>query len=142
MPMKKIIAFISAVFMLFSFASCNNEVQIGDTVPDEVEQAQGKIIASLGITQKDSRIVAYQCENDYVKYVVAYYKNGQKTDESTHMFYTNDNAFNDAKEKMKDKDEVTEISEEKRYITYWSGVAYYATYAEDLELISSEYEIK
>ncbi len=141
--MKRIVALISAFVMLFSFASCQQPApQPGDVEPTPVEKAQNDIINSLGITQQDSRIVAYECVSDYVKYVVVYYENGVRKDESTHMFYTNDNAFNAAKEKMEGKSEVTEISEEKRYITYWSGDAYYGNYAQDLEVIKEKYTIK
>ena len=141
--MKKIIALISALVMLISFASCQQPPpQPGDVEPSPVEKAQTDIINSLGITWQDSRIVAYECVSDYVKYVVVYYENGVRKDEVTHMFYTNDNAFNAAKEELEGKSEVTEISEEKRYISYWSGYAYHGTYAQDLELIKEKFTIK
>ncbi len=140
--MKKIIALISAFVMLFSFASCQQPPQPGDVEPSPVEKAQTDIINSLGITWQDSRIVAYECVSDYVKYVVVYYEDGVRKDEVTHMFYTNDNAFNAAKEEMEGKSEVTEISEEKRYISYWSGYAYHGTYEQDLELIKEKFTIK
>lgn len=141
--MKKIIALISAFVMLFSLASCAQPApQPGDVEMTPVEEAQMKIINGLGITQQDSRIVAYECVSDYVKYVVVYYENGVRKDEVTHMFYTNDNAFNAAKEEMNGKAEVTEISAEKRYISFWSGYAYDGNYAKDLELIKENYTIK
>lgn len=141
--MKKIIALISAFVLLFSLASCADPApKPGDVEPSPVEKAQSKLIAGLGITQQDSRIVAYQGTNDYIKYVVVYYENGVKTDEVTHMFYTNENSFEDASEEMSGKSEVTQIDAEKRYISYWSGVAYYGVYDQDLELIRAEYKIK
>lgn len=140
--MKRIIAFITAVFMLFSFAACSNQPKPGEVEPNPVEKAQSKIIASLGITQEGSRIVAYQGTNDYVKYVVVYYENGVRTDEVTHMLYTNDVAFEAAKEEMSSDPDVTEINDEKRYISYWSGNAVYGEYAKDLEIIKSGYSLK
>lgn len=141
--MKKIIALISAFVMLLSFASCQQPApQPGEVEPSPVEKAQTDIINSLGITQQDSRIVAYKGENDHVKYVVVYYENGVRTDEVTHMFYTSEDAFAAAKEKMEGKFEVTEIDEEKRYISYWSGDAYFGNYAQDLEKIKENYTIK
>ncbi len=140
--MKRIIAFITAVFMLFSFSACSNQPKLGEVEPNQVEKAQGKIISSFGITQDGSRIVAYQGTNDYVKYVVVYYENGVRTDEVTHMFYTNDVAFEAAKEEMSGDPDVTKIDDEKRYISYWSGNAVYGEYAKDLEIIKSEYNLK
>lgn len=141
--MKKIIALISAFVMLFSFASCQQPApKPGDVEMTPVEKAQTDIINSLGITQQDSRIVAYQSESDYVRYVVVYYENGVRKDEVTHMFYTHENPFNAAKAEMEGKSEVTEIDAEKRYISYWSGYAYHGTYAEDLELIKENFTIK
>lgn len=141
--MKKIIALISAFVMLFSFASCQQPAPMpGDVEPTPVEKAQMDIINSLGITQENSRIVAYQSESDYVKYVVVYYENGVRKDEVTHMFYTHENPFNAAKSEMEGKSEVTEIDAEKRYISYWSGYAYHGNYAQDLELIKEDFTIK
>ncbi|MBR5562270.1 MAG: hypothetical protein IKW12_03880 [Clostridia bacterium] len=141
--MKKIIALISAFVMLLSFASCRKPApQPGDVEPSPIEKAQTDIINSLGITQKDSRIVAYECVNDYVKYVVVYYENGVKTDEETHMFYTNEPAFNAAKEKLEGKSEVTELNADIRYISYWSGDAFNGNYEQDLEKIKENYTIK
>ena len=141
--MKRIIALISAIVMLLSFASCQQPApKPGDVEMTPVEKAQTDIINSLGITQKDSRIVAYECQSDYVKYVVVYYENGIKKDEATHMFSTHENPFNAAKEKMEGKSEVTEIDAEKRYISFWSGNAYYGNYAQDLELIKEDFIIK
>lgn len=141
--MKRIIALISAFVMLFSLASCQQPApKPGDVEMTPVEKAQTDIINSLGITQQDSRIVAYQCESDYVKYVVVYYENGVKKDEVTHMFYTHENPFNAAKAEMEGKSEVTEIDDEKRYISHWSGYAYHGNYAQDLELIKEDFTIK
>ncbi|MBQ2847207.1 MAG: hypothetical protein IJE74_03015 [Clostridia bacterium] len=140
--MKRIIALFSALIMLFFLASCDKSVNPGDFEPSPVEAAQSKIIAGLGITQENSRIVAYQGTNDYVKYVVVFYENGKRTDEVTHMFYTNDIAFEKANEVLNGKSHVTEIRPEARYISYWSGVAYYGDYAQDLELVKAEYTIK
>lgn len=141
--MKKIIALISALVLIFSLASCSDSTpKLGDVEPTPVEKAQTKIINGLGITIQDSRIVAHEDTNDYVKYVVVYYENGKKTDEVTHMFYTNENSFAAANEEMNGKSEVTQIDAEKRYISFWSGNAYYGTYAEDLELIKEDYIIK
>lgn len=140
--MKRIIAFAAAIFMLFSFASCSSQPKPGEVEPNPVEKAQKQIISSFGITQKDSRIVAYQGTNDYVKYVVVYYENGIRTDEVTHMFYTNDVAFEAAKEEMSENPHITEIADEKRYISYWSGLSAYGEYEKDLEIIKSEYTLK
>lgn len=140
--MKRIIAFMLALLMMFSFASCSNQPKPGEVEPSPVEKAQGKLIAGLGITQDDSRIVGYQGTNEYIKYVVVYYENGIKSDEVTHMFYITDTAFENAEKEMKGNPDVTQIDAEKRYISYWSGVALYGTYAEDLEIIKADYTIK
>lgn len=140
--MKRIISLFSALLMLFSLASCDNTVKPDDFEPSPVEAAQGKIIAGLGITRENSRIVGFQGTNDYVRYVVVFYENGQRTDEVTHMFYTNDIAFEKASKALDGKSHVTEIRPEARYISFWSGVAYYGDYAQDLELVKAEYTIK
>lgn len=140
--MKRIIAFMSVLLIMFSFVSCSNQPEPGEVEPSPVEKAQGQIIAGLGVTRNDSRIVGYQGTNDYVKYVVVYYENGIKTDEVTHMFYITDAAFEEAEQEMSGKSHVTQVDAEKRYISYWSGVALYGTYAEDLEIIKADYTIK
>lgn len=140
--MKRIIALISAFLMLFSLASCSEPTKPGEFEQGPIEKAQGEIISSLGITQENSRIVAYECTNEYVRYVCVFYENGIKTDEVTHMFYTSDIPFAKAKENFEGNKNVTEITDESRYISYWSGVALYGTYAEDLELISQKFVIK
>lgn len=140
--MKRIIALISALLMMISLASCSEPTKPGEFEQGPVETAQGKIIASLGITQKNSRIVAYQGTNDYVRYVVVFYEDGRRVDEVTHMFYTSDISYAKAKENFEGNKNVTEITDESRYISYWSGVALYGTYEEDLELIEKEYTIK
>ena len=140
--MKKIIALISALLMVLSLVSCAEPTKPGEFEQGPVETAQGKIIAGLGITQKDSRIVAFLGTNEYLRYVVCFYENGIKTDEVTHMFYTSDIAFEKAKESFEGNKNVTEITDESRYIAYWSGVGLYGTYEEDLKLIEKEYMIK
>ncbi|MBQ2841402.1 MAG: hypothetical protein IJE72_00035 [Clostridia bacterium] len=140
--MKRIIALISALLMLVSLASCSEPTKPGEFEQGPVETAQGKIISGLGITQENSRIVAYTGTNEYVRYVVVFYEDGQRVDEVTHMFYTSDISYAKAKESFEGNKNVTEISDESRYISYWSGVALYGTYAEDLELIGKEYVIK
>lgn len=140
--MKKIIALISAFLMLFTLASCSEPTKPGEFEQGAVETAQQKIISGLGITQENSRIVAYEGTNDYVRYICVFYENGVKTNEVSHMFYTNDVAFAKAKENFEGNKNVTEITDESRYISYWSGVALYGTYAEDLELVGKNYVIK
>lgn len=140
--MKKTIAIVSALLLIFTLVSCSGQPKPGKTEPSPVEKAQGKIIAGLGITQKDSRIVAFHGANDHIKYVVIYYENGIKNDEVTHMFYFTDSAFENAEKEMKDSPHVTQIDAEKRYISYWSGVALYGTYEQDLEAVKVDYTIK
>ena len=140
--MKRIIALVSALLLLLSLASCSEPTKPGEFEQGPVEKAQGKIIASLGITQENSRIVAYEGTNEYVRYVCVFYENGRRTDEVTHMFYTSDISYAKAKENFEGNKSVTEINDESRYISYWSGVALYGTYADDLELISQKYVIK
>lgn len=140
--MKKIIALIAAFLMILPLASCTEPTKPGEFEQGPVETAQGKIISGLGITQENSRIVAYVGTNEYVRYVVVFYENGRKVDEVTHMFYTSDISYAKAKETFEGNKNVTEMIDESRYISYWSGVALYGTYAEDLELISKEYAIK
>lgn len=140
--MKKIIAVISMILVLLSLASCSEPTAPGEFEQGPVETAQGKIIASLGITIKDSRIVAYEGTNSYVKYVVVFYEDGHRVDEVTHMFYTSDISYENAKKEMENNKYVTQIEDESRYISYWSGVALYGTFDEDLKLIEKDYTIK
>lgn len=140
--MKRIIALFSLLLMILSLAACKEPTKPGEFEQGPVETAQGEIISSLGITQENSRIVAYIGTNEYVRYVVAFYENGVKVDEVTHMFYTSDISYANAKEAFEGNKNVTEISDESRYISYWSGVALYGSYSMDLELISKEYAIK
>ncbi|MBQ3007406.1 MAG: hypothetical protein IJD78_07590 [Clostridia bacterium] len=140
--MKRIIALISTLLMIVSLASCSEPTKPGEFEQGPVEIAQNEIISGLGITQKDSRIVAFLGTNEYLRYVVCFYENGIKTDEITHMFYTSDISFENAKKTFEGNKNVTEITDESRYISYWSGVALYGTYEEDLKLIEKEYMIK
>ena len=74
--MKRIIALISAFLMLFSLASCSEPTKPGEFEQGPVEKAQGEIISSLGITQENSRIVAYECTNEYSKHIGRYQGRG------------------------------------------------------------------
>ncbi len=139
--MKRIIALISALLMIFSLASCHKPPQADGSKSDPAEIAQADIIAGFGITQKDSRIVAYTTDNGYLKYIVAYYEDGVKTNEFVHFFYTNDEYFDSGTERFKNAAGVT-MEKEKRYLSYRTLDLNTGSYDTDLEFVKKSYTVK
>ncbi len=138
--MKKIIALISAVLILFSLAACNR-VKPGEVEPSPVEKAQGEIISSLGNTNIDRRIVAYQATNDYIRYISVVYEDGKKVSEDTHYFFITEHSFREYSEKLSNAAGLV-IDAEKQYLTYKSAEANTGSYETDLSLIRKEYTVK
>ena len=137
--MKRIISAVLTALLLLSLCSC--APQAGELEQSPQAIAQSEIIGTLGRTIKDSRIVAYSDENDYVKYIVVYYENGKKTDEETHYFYNNDLAFGRDKPGFEGETELV-VEDEKRYISFKSNEAVGGSYSEDRKIIEQSYKIK
>ena len=137
--MKRIISAVLAALLLLSLCSCAPQAGELEQSPEAI--AQSEIIGTLGRTIKDSRIVAYSDENDYVKYIVVYYENGKKTDEETHYFYNNDLAFDRDKPGFEGETELV-VEDEKRYISFKSNEAVGGSYIEDRKIIEQSYKIK
>ena len=137
--MKRIISAVLTALLLISLCSC--APQAGELEQSPQAIAQSEIIGTLGRTIKDSRIVAYSDENDYVKYIVVYYENGKKTDEETHYFYNNDLAFGRDKPGFEGETELV-VEDEKRYISFKSNEAVGGSYSEDRKIIEQSYKIK
>lgn len=137
--MKKLISAVLAVLLLASLCSCAPKPGEMEQSPESI--AQSEIIGTLGRTIKDSRIVAYSDENDYVKYIVVFYENGKKADEVTHYFYNNDIAFERDKPGFEGEKELV-VEDEKRYISFKSNEAAAGIYSEDRKIIEQSYKIK
>lgn len=139
--MKKLISIFSAAVFMLLLCSCGSSDTPGKVDQDPVSEAQSEIIASLGITVENSRIVVYEDANNYVKYVVAYYENSLKTQETVHYFYNNEEAFSKDKKSFEGVDGA-EIDASKRYIKLASAEANSGSYSGDKTLLSEKYKIK
>ena len=139
--MKKIIAFISALLILLSLSACSGAPKPGEVEPSPVEKAQREIIDSLSFTIPDRRIVACESTNDYVKYIVALYENGNKIAEDTHYFLISEASIKQYPKQYKDAEGFL-YDEEKCYITFKSYFVDTGSYQTDLEKLKSLYDIK
>lgn len=139
--MKKLISLFWAAAAMLLLCSCTGGNTQGEVEKDPVSEAQTEIIATLGITVENSRIVAYENENNYVKYIVAYYDNSLKTQEIVHYFYNNNEAFNKDKKSFEGVDGA-EIDASKRYIRLASAEANTGSYSTDKAKLAKKYIIK
>ena len=139
--MKKLISLFLAVAAMLLLCSCADGDAQGKVENDPISQAQSEIIATLGITVENSRIVAYENANNYVKYIVAYYDNSLKTQEIVHYFYNNNEAFNKDKKNFEGVDGA-EIDASRRYIRLASAEANTGSYSTDKALFEKKYNIK
>lgn len=136
--MKKFIAIIAAAVMLLCTAACSSLPEPGEVEQSPETIAQMEIISSFGITLKDSRIVASQDQNDYVKYVVVNYEDGVKKSEQTYYFYNNDTAYALAKKEKAEEKNITFV-DESRYTVQDSGTANTGSYDGDYMLLGKDH---
>ena len=143
--MKRIGWILIAFALLLSLGACNwiNNPNSGTKQMSESEMAakQMEVINTFGRTQKDDRIVAFQGENEYLKYVIVYYENGKRKDEYTHYLVFGDAAYERIKAQYADVPEVL-IEDETHHIRFRSAEAAGNSYAEDLEIIKQNYELR
>lgn len=137
--MKKIINFGFVLMMLFGLCSCNKKNP--PVVQNEVDLAQQKIIDSFNLTRENVRIVAYDHQHEYLKYIVVkYYENGMKEDETVYYFCLADYVFE--REAANYASTNANIDKETRTISYKDNFADTGTYAGDLAKIKEAYFIK
>lgn len=137
--MKKLTGIIMALVLVFSMSACGTKP--GDMVQSEVSIAQSNIIASLGVTVENERIVAYQNEDTFVRYLVVYYEGGKKTDEQIHYFFNSPIAYENEKAIIDSPSEI-KYDDEKQYINLKGYSVSSESYAEALEKIKNDYFIK
>ena len=143
--MKRIGWILIAFALLLSLGACSwiNNPNSGTKQMSESEMAakQMEVINTFGRTQKDDRIVAFQGENEYLKYVIVYYANGKRKEEYTHYLVFGDAAYERIKAQYADVPEVL-IEDETHHIRFRSAEAAGNSYAEDLEIIKQNYELR
>ena len=143
--MKRISCILIMVALLMSLNGCRwiNNPGNGTTELSQSEMAakQMEVINTFGRTQTDDRIVAFQGENEYLKYVIVYYENGVRKEEYTHYLVFGDAAYERIKAQYADVPEVL-IEDETHHIRFRSAEAVGSNYAEDLEIIKQNYELR
>lgn len=142
--MKRIASVLLLLVLLFSVSACG-KVKAPDGVVNEagreLAEKQMEVINTFGRTQTDDRIVAYQGENEYLKYVIVYYEDGVRKEEYTHYLVFGDTAYQRMKAQYADVPEVL-IEDETHHIRFRSAEAYGSSYAEDLEIIKANYDLR
>lgn len=149
--MKRTISLLMVAAMLIGLCACGNSQQtqsgmVGNGAQDETspyDVLQYKVIGKLGITVENSRIVAMESSPEgYVRYIVVRYNgNGEKTGELSYFFCLSDQTFDKLVEENKENAAV-QVYESERYITIPSNLANKGVYAQDLEILRKDYDIK
>ena len=144
--MKKICCILIVLAMLMGLSACRwiNNPGNGESTSfsnSEMAAKQMEVINTFGRTQTDDRIVAYQGENEYLKYGIVYYKDGVRTEEYTHYLVFGDAAYARMKEQYADVPEVL-IEDETHHIRFRSAEAVGSNYAEDLKIIQENYDLR
>ncbi len=121
-------------------AACNR------TEPGEFEQspitvAQMDIVSTFGVSETDTRLVAYENGVNYLKYIVVEYAKGTKLSETTHLFYYDDIAFKAFCDELTDE-EIIEKKNDIFYVKIKSNLANNSNYAKDLEKLQRKYIVK
>ena len=81
------------------------------------------------------------CALPILKYVIVYYANGKRKEEYTHYLVFGDAAYERIKAQYADVPEVL-IEDETHHIRFRSAEAAGNSYAEDLEIIKQNYELR
>lgn len=147
--MKKILAVLSALAVIISLSACKSKpdgVESGVYDPNVVSQnptavKQDDIIAeNFGVSIENQRIVGYEGENDYVKYIIIEYDDfGNYRKGQEHFLYHNEDAYKDALHKYGDT--VIESDDEALYLSVASGFAG-TKYSDDFKKLDDLYYIK
>ena len=149
--MKRIVSLLMIAAMLVGLCACGNPQQtqsgmVGNGAQDETSPygvLQSKVIGTLGITVENSRIVATESSPEgYVRYIVVRYNgSGEKTGELSYFFCLSDQTFDNLVEENKENTAV-KVYEDERYLTIPSNHANKGIYAQDLEILKKDFDIK
>lgn len=145
--MKKILLFAVVAAMLFSFAACNGSgTKKADLDPNisqsDLNAKQQSVIDTFGVSIENSSIVGYKFVDEYLEYIVVNYKDGKKTGEATHRFYTDPSYFKKAMTEHGENNPAIIDDEDKCYIKIASNLANTGNYKTDFEALDADYSLK
>lgn len=147
--MKRILAVLSVLVLALSFAACGSKdsgTVSGIYDPDAVTQnptaqKQSKVIAeNFGVSIENKRIVGYEGEDDFVRYIIIEYDDfGNYRKGQEHYLYHNADAYKAAIDKYGNA--VIEHDDEALYLSVAAGFAG-TNYDVDFEKLDKLYKIK
>lgn len=150
--MKRIISLILTVAVLLCLCACNDSQKqpqvgfVGDgnqSTTDPCSVRQEEVVATFGITMKNSRIVASRSSQEgYTEFVVVRYnENGEKTGELSYFFCLSEQSFDKMVEENKDNPAV-QVYEYERYLTIPTNHASKGIYDEDVKVLEKDYILR
>lgn len=150
--MKKILAMISVLSVMLSFAACSSSKKDPKTtvVPYEsdavtqspiAEKQNQKVAEKFGVSIENKIIVGCIGENEYVKYIVTEYDEatGNYRKGQEHYLFHSESAYKAAL--LKYGDSYAEKDDDAWYLVVASGFAG-TNYSADFEKLDKDYDIK